>query len=404
MIHFNTGSPHIPLGGHYFLLTKFLNGFFDRLKRLNAELVFFMHVHKYTDDVKLFIPNAEEDYIECLSIMENAVNKNRSKGKRPGEENVRIPFTFEYNSFRLAKQFGTVNINYFRHNQEIAKYLKLHENEILSIISNDTDFAIFDGDYQFWYVNEMNMKEMMVGRINNLQVHQTLNLNRDQLHLLSAISFGNIFPYGVLKNFYTNTHDRVTTKSRFLRLIDYVKNQQIDPQQIDLQRKFNLKKICEDIFGENYTEFDMNAVENGIKQYSIDFDVSPRSQLPVIKLMKEKNPFMYQLYNDYIFLVKDIHYIDYQLDSPKSYSELILPLIRRMQGILYGNNPNHPKSRFVCVKHAHNEPFRVTNEIIEYPGKFELSKILEKLMKTYIFSVCARYFQTYFCIKRKFVG
>lgn len=287
------------------------------------------------------------------------------------KQELRLPKTFHYNALRLAKQYGEVRINYVRHNQAIAKYMASNEKDVLAVLSNDSDFLSFEGDFQFWKALGLKIKEMATIRFNRSALMSALQLNYKQIQLLASLTFGSFLQYNVMKKFYFQTRATGVTQSRFLHLVQYTRNQPVDYSQKDPHKMFNMRQICARIFGRNYTQFEMNAITNGFVELNLDFEL-PVSQMdmePLIKLMKENNSFMYRLATDKVFLIKDIHFIDFREHQPKSYTELIMPLVRKMLGILYGNKKVKPKGRLVCMKHAHDEPFKVTEEIIVYPSK-----------------------------------
>lgn len=370
MIHFNTGNVQIAFGGQYSLLTRYLKSFMDRLRKSDAELVLFFVAKKITDEAEIHIPAAEGDYMEALDVLDK-INKSGALGiDRAVKECIRIPVAFGYNAFRLSKQFSEVKINYARHNQEIAKYLNENKDDVLAVLSNDTDFAAFEGDFQFWKVNDLSMKEMTAMRVNRDAVLKKLSLNHKQIQLVSALSYGSLLTFDVMKQFYLDIRSPGVTKSRFMHLVNYVQSQPCDDSQKDPRKAFDLKTICAEVFGKNNTEHELNAVENGFLQYNLAFKQTADPVIPVLKLMREKNPFMYQLFNDKVFIIRDYKFIDFRFKELKSYTELIFPLVRKMQGILYANSNNNirPKSRLVCMKHAHDEPFKITDEIIAYPN------------------------------------
>ena len=76
---------------------------------------------------------------------------------------------------------------------------------------------------------------------------------------------------------------------------------------------------------------------------------------------------MYKLVTDDIFNIRDIDFIDFRNFRSKSYAELIVPILMKLCGILLKDNKRRPITREICVKHAHDEPFKVTEETIIYP-------------------------------------
>lgn len=353
MIHFDTGRVHIALGGHFYLLTRYLKIFLQRLKQTGAELVFFHPAQEITDELELFIPLSERSYVQAIDILDKVT---AHRADRIDSEELRIAPTFGYNALRLAEQLGELRVNYVRHNQEIAKYVKEHENDVLAILSNDFNFIVFEGDFQLWKVNELNMNQMTTVRICRKALFEGLGLNFGQMQLLATIlGWNNSSPW---------TEE---TESHFFRMVTYVLEQQIDYSQREPRSAFDLDDICADVFGDTYTEYDKAAIENGFIQYSLDCEITNITLSPEMERIKAENPLMYQLIQDEVFIIRDFQYIDFRDSESASYTELLLPLLRKMLGILYANKKSRPRCRLVCAKHAHDEPFKVTDEIIAYP-------------------------------------
>lgn len=105
-----------------------------------------------------------------------------------------------------------------------------------------------------------------------------------------------------------------------------------------------------------------------MKIYDLDFIDEPEPNNLFLKYFKQRNIFLYKLATDDTFNVKDIDYIDYRNYKSKSYAELIIPILKKICGILYKDNTNRPDVRKICMKHAHDEPFKVTEEEIIYPS------------------------------------
>lgn len=114
----------------------------------------------------------------------------------------RAPLATEFNMQKLAKQHGELRINYVRHNQEIVKYANRNADTVLALITNDTEFLIFDGDYQVWRATDLIPHDMTAFRFCRKTLRTHLELNTQQLELLSALSDTDYLPGEVLKDFY----------------------------------------------------------------------------------------------------------------------------------------------------------------------------------------------------------
>lgn len=372
MIYFNMGNLHTGLGGTYFLQTRYLKSFLDRLKKLKAEMIFFSQ-QREIEDVKMLIPRAEATYISGINVLDSIIQNNLCLDENEKNE-ISAPATFHYNLIRMCQQFGEVRFTYNKHNQEMAKYLQ-NNPEAFAIFTNDSDFAVFDGDFQFWLVDDLNMKDMTTTHINRPKLLKYLGLNRKQMQLLSTLSNRNVFPYEILSPFYIRIGS-----PRFTRLVFYVRNKNmIDKNEKDPRESYDLDEITSDVFGDQYTEYERNGIENGLTKYDLNYELEEPENEFEVKL-KDNYPFMYKLIDDEILLLIDYKYIDFRLYQPKTYTELVMPLLKRMQGILCSNHTWKPESRFICAKFKHDEPFKVVSEQIEYPPCKKICDAFEALI------------------------
>lgn len=264
------------------------------------------------------------------------------------------------NLYKIAREYGEIHTNYFRHNQEMAQYLQQHDDSVLAIITNDTDFMVFDGNYQFWRANDIDMNGMSVFGYCRKKLREHLQLDTPQLELLSALSGSMYLPCNVLLDFYGKIGVCSCVDGRHIPPLAYYIQQKTQSVSTGLI----MEEIASDIFGKKYTIHDVNAIENGLIQYNLNFKLCTPKELD---FCKNQNMFAYKLLTDDVYLIKDISYIDFRKDKSKNYANLIIPLLRKVQGILDANERPRPKFRAICMKHAHDEPFKVSNEPIDYP-------------------------------------
>lgn len=132
---------------------------------------------------------------------------------------------------------------------------------------------------------------------------------------------------------------------------------------------FDLKKIGHDVFGDDFSDEKLNCIKNGLECYDLEDFQQPinRNLSSFLRFCKTRDRFAYKLATDEIYNVKDITYMDFRNYKSKSYAELVIPLLMKMCGILFKDNARRPTYRDICMKHAHDEPCKVTEETIVYP-------------------------------------
>lgn len=177
-------------------------------------------------------------------------------------------------------------------------------------------------------------------------------------------------------NRLVDANDDPIRKGKIWNLTSYIKEQSFEI--VNNKPKFDLKHICHDIFGMECNSVQLNSIENGMKIYDLDLIDEPEPNNLFLKLCKQRNMFLYKLATDDTFSVKDIEYIDFRNYKSKSYAELIIPILEKMCGILYKDDTVRPGVRKICMKYAHDEPFKVTEEEIIYPpSNAELILLIE---------------------------
>lgn len=370
------GEMNVALGGSFDYYNTKLKIFFENLRKTKAKLVFFMTGKKYTDDLPFFIPAREDAYqnglhvldkIEEYSDVDELRNAFRNKYKTFGFD-FRMVSAFDYNLEKLVRCYGDFHVNYVQHNQEIVRYANQHADEVLAIITNDTAFMAFEGDFEFWRAQGTSIKDLNGFRYHRQKLRERLGLDFHQMRLLSALCGSKYLPLHLLTEFLNKlieANDDLEKFGKIWNVTRYIKNQPIEV--INNKPKFDLESISRDVFGPEYSFEQLNCISNELAIYDLDFDDEPEPNDPFLKHCKQHNMFMYKLATDDIFNVKDIEYIDFRHYKSKSYAELVVPVLRKMCGILFKDNAYRPEVRAICMKHAHDEPFKVTEEEVVYP-------------------------------------
>lgn len=371
------GQIGVILGGHYDRYNKMLRQFLENMTRSGAKLVFFMPGRKYTDELQFFIPKTEQNYMESLDILdkieENADLKAYLFEKNRRSVDIRMELSFNHNLKKIVHNFGDCHVNFDRHNQEIALYIKENADAVMAIITNDSDFLAFAGDFEFWRANSINYKSMTCNQYSRKRLYDRLGFEHGaiQMQLLSALCGSNFLPAYAIQDFLTGlsqaNQDNPQQRGKIWNVTAYVKRQTIT--QFDNKIKFDLKQIGRDVFGDECSTENLDCIENGLACYDLDNFQQPsnRNLSSFLRFCKTRDVFAYKLATDTIFNVKDITYMDYRNYNAKSYAELVIPLLMKMCGILFKDNTQRPSYREICMKHAHDEPCKVTEEEIIYP-------------------------------------
>lgn len=191
--------------------------------------------------------------------------------------NARALLTMHYNMLRLVREFGELRINYVRHNQEIAKYIAQHDGFILGVITNDNDFMVFDGQFQYWLAYDVNTKNLTGTRMCRYNLRTRLSLSSKQLQLLSASSGSMYFTKfkNRLKRFHLRIRDESVGEHCIAHLANYVNQVPIIATSDENECCFDLDAIARDVFGVNYSDENLKAIKMGLAQYDLNFSTIP---------------------------------------------------------------------------------------------------------------------------------
>lgn len=373
------------LGGRYDLYNHLLRKLCQNLCQYGAKLVFFMVGRRYTDDLALFVPKAEFQHnnsMEILQKMRAQIDIKSVTTKQLLRCTARDSYAFTYNFQRLLRRFGDLHVTHVEHNREIAQYINKNSSQVLALISNDTEFLAFDGNFEFWPIADLDLKHMTCERADKEKMYARFGFvhGAHQMKLVSALSGTVYLPMDevirFIKELDTIRQDPLKI-GKFWTISEYVRRQSIEI--IGNQPQFDLDKISNDVFGADYTPVQRNGIANGLAIYDMNFDEDELyfqdkyKENAFLSFCKERDPFLFKLATDEVYVVKEHSFVDYQNYRSKTYSELIIPILMKICGILFQKDPERRDVRQIFMKHAHDEPFKLTEEAIIYPtGKEKL--------------------------------
>lgn len=375
------------LGGRHIVYNQKLRQFFLNICKTNANLVLFLAGNEVNDDLPLHIPNHEWMYMSRLQVLDKIENKcDLAKYLSKCDTNLSVKqmsSAFDYNIPKICAEFGKLRPTFVRHNQEIGQYAQKHANEVLAVITNDTDILAFEGEFQYWQANSINLKELTGTRFNRKALLQNLGVSIHQLQLIGALSGGSYLPLDQLQTLLTKFPANLPKLmgGRIAFLAWYVKRHPVIAKTTNNKVSFNLKPIADDVFGPNYTTLELNTIYNGLMIYDTDFasdddgeyrddclfPFNHKDQFSFVNFCKQNSTFMYFLMTDKVYKIKDIEYIDYRNFRSKNFAELIVPMLMKLCGILYSNISPRKLTRRICMKYAHDEPAKVVDANIIYP-------------------------------------
>lgn len=367
------------LGGRYDFYNHLLAKLCQKFCQNGAQLAFFMVGTRCTDTLKFFANKATFRYnnsMEILNKMRERIDITHSTHRKL-LQCTRDSHAFTYNFKKLLGRFGNVHVTHIQHNCEIIQYINEHSDRVLALISNDTDFLAFEGDFKLWLTADIDVNQMTSNQVQKQKLYARLGFDYGphQMRLLSALS-GNVhLPFEMLIDFLErleNNRLEPSKRGKVWNISHYIRQE--STEIIDNEPQFDLDKISGDVFGADYAQWQRNAIANGLAVYNVNFS-SDELHLhekyrgnAFLSHCKEHDPFLFTLATDDVYIVKDIAFADYQNYRSKTYSELVAPILMKICGILFDNDVHDRRDvRRIFMKHAHDEPFKTTEETIIYP-------------------------------------
>lgn len=205
---FNTDS-RILFGGRYSDFHETLEAFFIRLTKNGVKLIFIQDLAIEVARVDLWIERRSADFQAYLNFYE------RIKRREPTLKiiiELMVQKGWNEDLALIASKHG--EYLYARAGRdcdyEVASYAKKHN--AMAVFSADTDFLIFEGNWKFWNLKNLDFKNFTTKEYDRLTINRLLSLSSQQRPLLATL----------IGNDYTNKyfddlcrfHRRLEDKSR----------------------------------------------------------------------------------------------------------------------------------------------------------------------------------------------
>lgn len=244
---------------------------------------------------------------------------------------------------------------------EIAAYAK--EHNAMAIISEDTDFLIFNGSWKLWSPHDIKINQSGQIRITEYKqnaVSKMCRLSQNQLPLFATL----------LTNDYT--HGYFDSLTRFYGVFKYrVQNVANYVRRIDCSSilDFDIRHITRDVLGKVDADF-QRLVKQSLESYNIDAPATKNpNDDPIAKMLL--NTDMYRTYMETIRTVQKMHLNYYDMrdfDSGATLLSLKLDWKKRQIGILRQSNKDDVDSTFIVImKKNINEDHKAYTESPIYP-------------------------------------
>uniref|UniRef100_A0A182KFR0 Asteroid domain-containing protein n=1 Tax=Anopheles christyi TaxID=43041 RepID=A0A182KFR0_9DIPT len=230
-------------GSQVWVVERTAETFFKRLTDSGAELVFFYDGTLQQNKYDTWISRQNDKYDRMIDILEGidarmtlAVAADKFDRTMPSNTCIKLE--------NVARQHGKLFISTdVECDQALAIYATKHK--ALAVISHDTDFLIYEGSWQLWHANHIDVKTLITKAYCKQALLRTLNLQWRQMAIWATLAGNDFFKYDELEPFL---NDLGQHSQKFYKLADYVRRLPLRNKKLDDDtRKLQLWRwVCSD--------------------------------------------------------------------------------------------------------------------------------------------------------------
>lgn len=341
------------LAGRHNIYLEVATKFFRMLTEYGAKLVFFCDGQLQQSRIDVWCDRKDREYNDVLATLSN-IDAGRY---RCSDKYCHRGSKYFVNSLlEIAKLYGTVIVASERDCDSItAQYATTHG--ALAIVASDSDYLIYEGNWQHWHVNSMDMVRCTVKRFNRDALMENLDLTRDQMKVFATVA-GNDYTSGMRINIFGN-------ESQFQKYAEFCRT--LTPTEDDY------REIAEYILdGREARPDSIEIIKNSIESYGIDFELA--TDTDKLELYVRENVLMHAILNDGIFQYH-VSYVDFSHtnnnnnnNNRENVLDKILDTMRRLAGVLLFDKRTERNYFQLLTKHSHETKYELTREMPEFPA------------------------------------
>lgn len=174
------------LGGRPQIVTEDYKQCFEELKESGAILVFFCDGQLQSTKVNKWCAKREKTW---NVINGNSFNR-RDKYLKGREYSCHILFESLIEIIKSNKLGHIYTSTDVECDRAVVKYA--HANGAFAVISADTDFFIFEQEYEFWDLSTLHLRKRTITSVDRTKLKEFMNLSSDQMKVLATV-VGNDF-------------------------------------------------------------------------------------------------------------------------------------------------------------------------------------------------------------------
>lgn len=325
------------IGGEYDSYNKKITKFFDKLRECNAKLVFFIRPFLNHMDKKTIFDAYDHAVRNSLDRFKTDLEK---MGKHfPWHLDKR----FLYNLVQICSEYGEIHTLCNGITFNIVQYARQHQDEVLAMIQHDTDYLLFEGQYQYWSLADLDILRFKTKKYCRDILYKRIQLDfTKQCQMLSALSRLN---RDSVDNLVRDIKTEEKSGKTIFKIATYIRNVE------DLN---SLESIASDIFGENYTTDQLKEIQHELSRFEMsepdNLDGHNQNFRDLIDFFLEKNLyFAYGLAVGTVSTNQTLVYIDLRQEDSSEFIELMTTILMKQCGIVFKDMEERPLLRAVEI-------------------------------------------------------
>lgn len=309
-------------GGRYKQLQNQFEAFCQAMLVAGAKLAFFLDGPHQKEKDEVWFRRRDETYSNALKIfddIESGLDLN-TIARDVGDSNI--------GSVSISKTFEDIckRLGYFKTSIETECDLELAQyavqNNALAILGQDSDFMIFEGDWQYWSTEFLDWKTLKTICYNRPALRHHLGLSQEQMCLFATLAGNDIVEFDSLKNFHQNMRPYF---KKFNYIADFVRGVSASPRNLT---KRDFESIAYKCFGSS-NNHKVDLLQQSIQSYDV------KQQLPITDTKErgygENCIFILLAGIPYTMILE---YVDRRREEFTSIADVFIPLIQRQAGIV----------------------------------------------------------------------
>uniref|UniRef100_A0A182R0P8 Constitutive coactivator of peroxisome proliferator-activated receptor gamma n=1 Tax=Anopheles farauti TaxID=69004 RepID=A0A182R0P8_9DIPT len=347
--------------------------FFSSLTDVGAELVFFYDGSLLATKYDTWIKRQSYKYENMIEIMD-AIDRRVPLAKVAERYQTNIPNNTDINLKRVAKQHGKVIVSmHVECDQALAAYAT--EHNALAVLSHDTDFMIFPGEWQLWSADHINRQTLATRGYNRQALLRLLGLRWDEIGVWASLAGNDFFNYDELEPFLNNLGPH---SQKFYRLAEYVRSLPVKKGLDESTVHSILRRVYKN------RSMPLEAIEwfkHSVNFYKIDkqsYNANPPMDTLKEFLLQSDQQFVYNILTGVPHKCT-LLFFDYRTNEFGNYCEIITPIISRNGGIILFHNQHERQHVKVLMKRNHEETHNFSDVAVTFPTELTPPHVLELL-------------------------